>query len=66
MTFFKEPRLSVVIRVARLWWADHVVRMDENYMHRRLMHVQLKGLRKVRRPRARWRDEVGKDQGCWD
>jgi hypothetical protein len=20
----------------------------------------------VGRPRARWRDEVGKDQGCWD
>jgi hypothetical protein len=30
-------------------------------MPRKLMCVQLEGLRKVRRPRARWRDEVGKD-----
>jgi hypothetical protein len=30
MTFFKEPRLSVVIRIARLRWAGHVARMDEN------------------------------------
>jgi hypothetical protein len=63
---FKEPRLSVVIRIARLRWAGHVARMDENCMPRRLMYVQPEGLRKVGRPRARWRDEVGKDQGCWD
>jgi hypothetical protein len=37
---FKEPRLSVVIRIARLQWAGHVTRMDENCMPRRLMCVQ--------------------------
>jgi hypothetical protein len=35
--------------------------MNENCVPRRLMYVQLEGLRKVERPRARWRDEVGKD-----
>jgi hypothetical protein len=35
--------------------------MDENCMPRRLMYVQQEGLRKVGRPRARWRDEVRKD-----
>jgi hypothetical protein len=35
--------------------------MDENCMPKRLMYVQLEGLRKVGRPHARWRDEVGKD-----
>jgi hypothetical protein len=35
--------------------------MDENCMPRRPMYVQPEGLSKVRRPRARWRDEVGKD-----
>jgi hypothetical protein len=35
--------------------------MDKNCMSRRLIYVQPKGLRKVGRPRARWRDEVGKD-----
>jgi hypothetical protein len=58
---FKEPRLSVVIRIARLRWAGNVARMHEKCMPRRLMYVQLEGLRKVGRPRARWRDEVGKD-----
>jgi hypothetical protein len=58
---FKEPRLSVVIRIARLRWVGHVARMDENCMPRRLMYVQPEGLRKVGRQHTRWRDEVGKD-----
>jgi hypothetical protein len=59
---FKEPRLFVVIRITRLRWAGHVARMDENSMPRRLMYVQPEGVREVGRPRARWRDEVGKDE----
>jgi hypothetical protein len=68
---FKDPRLSVVIRIARLRWAGHVARMDEKSMPRRLMCLQPEGLRKMGRPRARWRDEVGKDarmlglRSCW-
>jgi hypothetical protein len=60
MTFLKSPH-SVLIRIARLRWAGHVERMDENCMSRRLMYVQPEGLRKVGRPRARWRDYVGED-----
>jgi hypothetical protein len=51
----------MVIRIARLRWAGHVARMDENCMPRRLMYVQPEGLRKMRRQRARWRDEVEKE-----
>jgi hypothetical protein len=58
---FKEPRRSVVIRIARLRCAGHVTRMDEICMPRRLMYVQPEGLRKVGRPRSRWRDDVGKE-----
>jgi hypothetical protein len=58
---FKEPRLSMLIKIARLRWAGHVARMDENCMRRRLMYMQLEGLRKVGRPRARWRDDVEKE-----
>jgi hypothetical protein len=53
----------VIIRIARLRWAGHVARIDENCVPRTLMYVQPEGLRKVRRPRARWRNEVGKDAG---
>jgi hypothetical protein len=58
---FKEPRLSVTIRIGRLQWAGHVTRMEENSVPRRLMYVQPEGPRKVGRPRARLRDDVGKD-----
>jgi hypothetical protein len=51
----------VIIRIARLRWAGHVARIDENCVLRTLMHVQPEGLRKVRRPHAMWRDEVVKD-----
>jgi hypothetical protein len=61
MTFYKEPRLSVIIRIARLRWAGHIARMDENCRRRRLVYVQPEGLRKVGRQRARWIDEVGRD-----
>jgi hypothetical protein len=59
----KEPRLSVVIIIARMRWAGLVARMDENCMPRRLMYVQPERLIKVGRPCARWSDEVGKDAG---
>jgi hypothetical protein len=56
---FKEPRLSVIISIARLRWAGHVARMEAICMPMRLMYMQPEGLRKVGRPRARWRYEVG-------
>jgi hypothetical protein len=34
---FKDPRLSVIMKIARLRWAGRVARMDENCMPRRLM-----------------------------
>jgi hypothetical protein len=61
---FKEPNLSVLIRIARLRWA--VARMDENCMPRRLMYVQPEGLRKVGRPRAGGEMMWERTQGCWD
>jgi hypothetical protein len=60
---FKGPRLSVIIRIGRLRRAGHITRMGENSMPRRLMYMQPEGPRKVRRPRARWGDAVGRMQG---
>jgi hypothetical protein len=45
--FFKEPRLSVVIRIPRLGWACRVARMEEVSVLRRLVIVQREGVRKV-------------------
>jgi hypothetical protein len=58
---FKEPRLKVIIRIARLRWAGHVTRIEENSMPRRLMYMQPEGPTKVGRPRTRCRDDVGMD-----
>jgi hypothetical protein len=63
---FKEPRLSMVIRIARLRWAGHVARMNENCKPRRLMYMQPEGLRKVGRPRASGGMMWETTQGCWD
>jgi hypothetical protein len=56
--FLKERRLSMVILIASLLGA----RMAEICMLRRLVLMQPEALRKVGRPRARWRDEVGKSK----
>jgi hypothetical protein len=58
---FKEPKLSITIRIARLRWAGHARRMDEEALPRRIMYVTPIGQRKTGRPKARWREEVGKD-----
>jgi hypothetical protein len=34
--FFKEPKLSIAIRIARLRWSGHVRRMDEEALPRRI------------------------------
>jgi hypothetical protein len=57
---FKEPKLSITIRFARLRWAGHVRRMDEEALSRRIMYVTLIRQRKTGRPKTR-REEVGKD-----
>jgi hypothetical protein len=46
---FKEPRLSVVIRIARLGWAGRVARTEKFSMPRRLMIVEREGMRKQER-----------------
>lgn len=62
----KEPRLSVVIRIAGLQHVGHVARMDEICMPRGLMNIQPEELRKVVRPCMRWRGKVERIQGCWE
>jgi hypothetical protein len=58
---FKEPKLSITIRIARLRWAGHVRRMDEEALPRRIMYVTSIGQRKTWRPKPRWREEDGKE-----
>jgi hypothetical protein len=58
---FKESKLLITIRIARLRWAGHVRRMDEEALPIRIMYVTHIGQQKTGRPKARWREEAGKD-----
>jgi hypothetical protein len=53
--------VSITIRIARLRWAGHVRRMDEEALPRRIMYATPIGQRKTGRPKARWREKAGKD-----
>jgi hypothetical protein len=55
----KESKLSITIRVARLRWAGHLRRVDEEALARRIMYVTPIEQWKTGRPKARWREEVG-------
>jgi hypothetical protein len=58
---FKEPKLSITITIAWLRWAGHVRRMEEEALPRRIMYVTPMEQWKTGKPKACWREEVGKD-----
>jgi hypothetical protein len=58
---FKEAKLSITISIARLRWAGHDRRMNEEALPKRVMYVTPIGQQKTGRPKAHWREEVGKD-----
>jgi siroheme synthase (precorrin-2 oxidase/ferrochelatase) len=58
---FKELSVSVTIRTARLRWAGHVRRMDEEALPGRILYVTAIGQRETGRPKI-GREEVGKDE----
>jgi hypothetical protein len=58
---FKEPKLTTAIRLARLRRAGHMQHMGDDQMPKRLLYTKPRGKRQVRRPRARWLDEVNSD-----
>jgi hypothetical protein len=49
------------IKVGRLSWAGHVVRMDQQRPARRILNARLEGTRRRGRPKLRWEDGVDKD-----
>lgn len=49
------------IKVCRLRWAGHVVRMGGERLPKRLLEANFTGKRRKGRPKSRWWDEVVKD-----
>jgi hypothetical protein len=53
--------LSTYIRLKRLMWAGHVVRMEQHRIPKKVLGSCFGGGRLVRRPRNRWEDVIQRD-----
>jgi hypothetical protein len=58
---YRSADIITSIKVRRLEWAGHVVRMDDERMVKRVFPRNPGGRRKPRRPRLRWLDCVEDD-----
>ena len=50
-----------VIKLGRLGWDGHVIKMGENEIPRKVLTEQIYGTRRVGRPKIRWEDGVNYD-----
>jgi hypothetical protein len=57
----KKPTTTETIRLNRLLWLQHVRRMEENRIPKRVLYMNLETTRLRGRPRNRWQDEVEED-----
>jgi hypothetical protein len=58
---FKSPDIISVIKLRRLEWLGHVVRMNETRVARKILDDKPGGKRRRGRPRLRWTDDVEAD-----
>jgi hypothetical protein len=56
-----KPTITETIRLHRLRWFGHVLRMEENRIPKRVLYMNLESTRPRGRPRNRWQDEVRED-----
>jgi transcription termination factor 2 len=58
MTKCKAPDIVNVIKIRRLEWLGHVVRMNETRSGKKIFEGKLEGRRSIGRPRLRWINDV--------
>jgi hypothetical protein len=51
---YDEIDLVAAIRISRLRWAGHIVRMEDNLPCKKITLDKLEGRRRVGRPNLRW------------
>jgi len=61
LQWFSDTVLIFTIRLNRLCWFEHVQRMEENRIPKRVLCMNLGTTRLRDRPRNRWQDEVRED-----
>jgi hypothetical protein len=57
-SLYKDPYIVKVIKVARIRWIGHLVRMEENSPCKKIIFSQPEGSRKKERPKLRWLHSV--------
>ena len=58
---FNEPNIVNYIKVKRLAWAGHLVRMNSDRTLKKICNTKPDGARSVGRPKLRWEDGVDQD-----
>jgi hypothetical protein len=60
-SLYKEPNIVEDIKIRRLEWAVHIIRMEEERIPRKALNGNFHTKRPVERPRTRWADVVQRD-----
>jgi len=60
---YDETDLVTTVRITRLRWAGHIVRMQDNLPCKKSTLDKLEGRRRVGRPSLRWSDEGCREDG---
>jgi hypothetical protein len=60
-SLYKEPNIMEDIRIRRLEWAGHIIRMEEERIPKNVLNGNFHTTRPVGRPRTRWTDVVQRD-----
>jgi hypothetical protein len=58
---YKSPDIVTEIKVRRLEWLGHVVRMEDTHLPKMVFNGIPEGTRGVGKPRLRWLDDVKAD-----
>jgi hypothetical protein len=58
---YKEPNIVEDIKIRRLKWVSHIIRMEEERKTKKVLNRNFHTTRPVGRPRTRWADVVQRD-----
>jgi hypothetical protein len=60
-TDYNSPDIVTEIKVRKLEWLGHVIRMEDSSLPKMVLDAKPEGRREVGRPRLRWLDDVKAD-----
>jgi hypothetical protein len=58
---YKEPNIVENIKIRRLEWAGHIIRMEDERIPKMVLNGNFHTTRPVGRPKTRWADVVQRD-----